>query len=52
MNILEVRDTVFWWVGCWTIITAADCAALSLALRMMNRKRRHWITPKGGEGNA
>lgn len=52
MDIIEIRDTIFWWVGCWTIITAADYAALSLALRMMKRNRRHWIIPKGGERNA
>lgn len=52
MDIIKIRNTIFWWVGCWAIITGLDCVALYAALFFSKRNRRHWIIPKGGERNA
>ena len=48
---IAVRDCVFWWTGCWALITGADAAVITAALWIMRGRaaaRRGPGQPKSG----
>lgn len=39
-RIMEIRDTVFWWIGVWALFTGLDVGAVAMARALYRRKRR------------
>ena len=55
-NALEIRDIVFWWLGCWSVITAVDgilALAVLAVIRSKNlRRNKRQHGRENGQGGS
>ena len=40
-NLIAIRDTAFWWMGVWALITVLNAAVLAVVRRWNARSKRH-----------
>ena len=53
VDILEIRDAVFYWTGVWALFSLLDAALVGIAVKvhgLRRRNRRHICQSAGGAG--